>query len=49
MGNAYLFGLPFGPLSDYDLRGMAVYKSSDGGRTWSAPNHIHNVYGDDKQ
>jgi hypothetical protein len=49
LGNAYLFGLPFGPLSDYDLRGMAVYKSTDGGRTWSAPNHIHNVYGDDKQ
>jgi hypothetical protein len=49
MGNVYLVALPFGPLSDYDLRGMVVYKSSDGGRTWGPPNHIHNVYGDDKQ
>jgi hypothetical protein len=49
IGNVYLFGLPFGPLSDYDLRGMVVYKSSDGGLTWSPPNHIHNVHGDDKQ
>jgi hypothetical protein len=49
IGNVYLVGLPFGPLSDEDLRGMVVYKSSDGGRTWSPPNHIHNVNGDDKQ
>jgi hypothetical protein len=49
IGNVYLFGLPFGPLSDEDLRGMVVYRSSDGGLTWSLPNHIHNVHGDDKQ
>lgn len=49
LGNVYLFGLPFGPLSDFDLRGMVVYKSTDGGRTWGVPNHIHNVHGDDKQ
>lgn len=49
LGNVYLFGLPFGALSDEDIRGMVVYKSTDGGLTWSAPNHIHNVHGDDKQ
>ncbi len=49
IGNVYLLALPFGNHSDYDLRGIAVYKSSDGGKTWSAPNHIHNVLGDDKQ
>jgi hypothetical protein len=51
LGNVFLFGLPFKnlPMNAFELRGMAVYKSMDGGRTWSAPNHIHNVIGDDKQ
>lgn len=49
LGNVFLLGLPFGNNGPYDLRGMAAYKSTDGGRTWSAPNHIHNVLGDDKQ
>jgi hypothetical protein len=49
IGNVYLFALPFGSNWEFDLRGMAVYKSTDGGKTWSAPNHIHNVLGDDKQ
>jgi hypothetical protein len=31
-GNAYVVGLPFGP--GLSLIGIAVYKSSDGGRTW---------------
>lgn len=48
-GNVFLLGLPFGNNGPYDLRGMVAYKSTDGGRTWSAPNHIHNVQGDDKQ
>lgn len=49
LGNVFLLGLPFGNNGPYDLRGMVAYKSTDGGKTWSAPNHIHNVFGDDKQ
>lgn len=49
IGNVFLLGLPFGNNGPADLRGMVAYKSTDGGRTWSAPNHIHNVMGDDKQ
>ena len=45
LGNVFLLALPFGNNGPYDLRGMAVYKSTDGGQTWSAPNHIHNVLG----
>ena len=46
-GNAYVVGLPFGP--GLSLIGIAVYKSSDGGRTWGAPKLIHASSGDDKQ
>ena len=52
LGNAYLMGLLFrnGATPDiFFLDGMAVYKSTDGGRTWSAPNVIHLGNGDDKQ
>jgi hypothetical protein len=52
LGNAYLMGLMFrnGATPDvYFLDGMAVYKSTNGGRTWSAPNVIHLGNGDDKQ
>jgi hypothetical protein len=54
IGNAYLVALPFGPSSnpnDYTgpIIGIAVYKSTDGGRTWSPPNLIHSSSGDDKQ
>ena len=46
VGNAYLVGLPFqGP----EPMAIAVYKSTDGGVTWSAPNLIHSADGDDKQ
>ncbi|TME42636.1 MAG: exo-alpha-sialidase, partial [Chloroflexi bacterium] len=42
MGNVYLVALPFpkdgGP---YFTLGIAVYRSSDGGATWSPPNFIH--------
>jgi hypothetical protein len=41
-GNCYLIALPFpGPGSPFETLGIAVYRSSDGGRTWSAPNFIH--------
>ena len=52
-GNAYLVALPFAPgtATDYvgPVIGIAVYKSSDGGRTWGPPNLIHTSGGDDKQ
>ena len=47
-GNLYLVGLAFAPGS-VTLIGMAVYRSADGGRTWSPPNVIHTSSGDDKQ
>lgn len=53
MGNAYLVALPFSPGSATDFAGppigIAVYKSSDGGQSWSPPNLIHDSVGDDKQ
>jgi hypothetical protein len=49
-GNCYLVALPFPAASSpYSTVGIAVYKSSDGGRTWSSPNHIHTSTRDDKQ
>ncbi len=51
-GGCYLIALPFpGPGSPFETLGIAVYKSGDGGRSWSAPNFIHpNTTGvDDKQ
>lgn len=51
-GGCYLVALPFpGPTSPLVTLGIAVYKSTDGGRNWSAPNFIHpNTTGiDDKQ
>jgi hypothetical protein len=45
-GNAFLAALPFNLASTL---GIAIYKSVDGGRTWSAPNFIHPSTGDDKQ
>jgi hypothetical protein len=53
VGNAFLVGLPFGTgtATDYTgpVIGIAVYQSTDWGRTWSAPNLIHTSPGDDKQ
>jgi len=51
LGNVILLGLPFQNFPDNSttILGMAAYKSTDGGKTWSAPNHFHNVVGDDKQ
>ncbi len=51
VGNAYLVGLMFGTPTQsdpYHFLGMAVYRSTDGGRTWSAPRVIHKGR-DDKQ
>lgn len=47
-GNAYLVALPF-PAAGPQTVGIAIYKSSNGGRTWGAPNFIHQSTGDDKQ
>jgi hypothetical protein len=47
-GNVYLAGLAFGAGAN-TLIGMAIYRSSDGGQTWSSPNLIHTSSGDDKQ
>ena len=49
-GNCYLAALPFpGPSSPFSTLGIAVYRSADGGLTWSLPNFIHKSTGDDKQ
>src|SRR5438094_6710813 len=56
-GNAYLVALPTRPpqpgeqctFPDLCGVGIAIYKSSDGGRTWQAPLLIHESEQDDKQ
>ena len=51
-GGCYLVALPFpGHGSPFETLGIAVYKSTDGGRTWGAPNFIHpnTTSVDDKQ
>lgn len=48
-GTAYLVALPFEPGLNGSPLGIAIYRSTDGGRTWSAPNVIHASRGDDKQ
>jgi hypothetical protein len=47
-GNVFLVALPF-KKPDTTIVGIAVYKSSDGGKTWSNPTTIHTSAGDDKQ
>ena len=47
-GNAFLVGLPF-PATGPETLGIAIYKSTDGGRSFGAPNFIHQSTGDDKQ
>jgi HYDIN/CFA65/VesB family protein len=49
IGNVFLVGLPFINPPENDKIGIAVYKSIDGGKTWSAPNLIHESASDDKQ
>ncbi|HEU5409221.1 MAG TPA: sialidase family protein, partial [Nitrospira sp.] len=48
-GNVFLVGLAFNNPPISTTIGIAVYKSTDGGQTWSAPNLIHANPGDDKQ
>jgi hypothetical protein len=48
-GNVYLAALPFNNPPGGVRIGMAIYKSTDGGQTWSAPNQIHTSSLDDKQ
>jgi hypothetical protein len=50
-GGCYLVALPFPAPGGPETLGIAIYKSSDGGRTWSAPNFIHpnTASVDDKQ
>jgi hypothetical protein len=47
-GNAYLLVLPLGPAPNLDFKGVAVYRSIDGGKSWSSPNQIHVGNNDDK-
>jgi hypothetical protein len=52
IGNVYIVGLT-GTLGTtppvFQTIGMVVYKSTDGGKTWSPPKSIHNDSSDDKQ
>ena len=48
-GNVFLVGLTGNNPPTWDTIGIVIYKSSDGGKTWSAPNAIHNSSADDKQ
>jgi len=48
-GNVFLVGLAFNNPPGSTIIGIAVYKSTDGGQTWSAPKLIHTSAADDKQ
>jgi len=48
-GNVFLAALPFNNPPGGVRIGMAIYKSTDGGKTWSPPNLIHTSSLDDKQ
>jgi len=48
-GNVFLVALPFNNPPTGNIIGIAVYKSTDGGQTWSAPTLIHTSSSDDKQ
>jgi hypothetical protein len=47
--NVFLVGLTGSNPPTWNTIGIVIYKSSDGGATWSAPNPIHNSAADDKQ
>ena len=49
LGNAYLIVEPLKFGADLITIGMYVYKSSDQGKTWSKPVHLHTDAADDKQ
>ena len=48
-GNVFLVALPFNNPPDSTVIGIAIYKSTDGGQTWGAPDLIHTSSSDDKQ
>jgi BNR/Asp-box repeat len=48
-GNVFLVGLSGQNPPTWDAIGIVVYKSTDGGKTWSAPKPIHTSTSDDKQ
>lgn len=47
--NVFLIGLTGNNPPTWNVIGIVIYKSSDGGQTWSAANSIHNSAADDKQ
>jgi hypothetical protein len=47
-GNVFLVGAAIKNPPQIDYVGIAVYKSSDGGQTWSGPNLIHTSSEDEK-
>jgi hypothetical protein len=47
--NVFLVGLTGYDPPTWTTIGIVIYKSTDGGQTWSEPNPIHNSPGDDKQ
>jgi hypothetical protein len=49
VGNVFLVGLSGNNPPTFDTVGIEIYKSIDGGQTWSEPNRIHTSTGDDKQ
>ena len=48
-GNVYSLGLFGKNPPQWNVIGLAIYKSTNGGKTWSAPKVIHNSGADDKQ
>ncbi|MBB5463603.1 sialidase family protein [Paraburkholderia sp. Cpub6] len=49
VGNVFLVGLAGKNPPTWDTIGIVIYKSTDGGKTWSPPKMIHQSTGDDKQ
>ena len=49
IGNIFLVGLSGNTPPSFKTVGIEIYKSTDGGKTWSAPKRIHTSAGDDKQ
>ena len=48
-GNLFLVGLVGKNPPTWDTIGIAIYKSTNGGKTWGSPNLVHTSTGDDKQ
>src|SRR6266576_6482086 len=48
-GNVFLLGLSANNPPTDNVVGLEAYKSTDGGKTWSAPKRIHASGADDKQ